>query len=81
MIGDLLAAGASSATFPASDGKISQKKWDAIFDGWEPEKSYIGPTKTVNVEEIFQKVSTLPSFRNYHDILSTKKSRRGRKSH
>ena len=29
--GDALAAGAKSAIFPASDGKVSQERWDEAF--------------------------------------------------
>lgn len=34
--GDRLARGAKSAQFPASDGKVSQKRWDEIFGKKEP---------------------------------------------
>jgi len=29
--GDALASGARSVTFPASDGKVSQSRWDEAF--------------------------------------------------
>jgi len=41
--GDQLARGAKSATFPASEGKISQEKWDAIFG--EPAEDVKGPKR------------------------------------
>ncbi len=36
--GDRLARGASSAAFGMSNGKITQEKWDAAFEGFDPEK-------------------------------------------
>jgi hypothetical protein len=33
--GDQLARGAKSAAFPASEGNVSQEKWDAIFNSEE----------------------------------------------
>jgi len=37
--GDVLARGFRSANFPASSGKVSQKKWDEIFGDYTPESS------------------------------------------
>ena len=37
--GDMLARGAKSAQFPASEG-VSQKKWDSIFADYNPETEY-----------------------------------------
>lgn len=33
--GDALARGAKSANFPASDGKVTQERWDEIFGARE----------------------------------------------
>jgi hypothetical protein len=41
--GDQLARGAKSAAFPASEGNISQEKWDSIFGDWEPETPALRP--------------------------------------
>ena len=41
--GDQLARGSKSANFPASDGKVSQEKWDFIFQDWSPEKPSATP--------------------------------------
>jgi hypothetical protein len=46
MIGDKLAAGGTSAVFPASDGKVSQQRWDEIFADWEPKESAIKEKST-----------------------------------
>jgi hypothetical protein len=35
--GDRLARGGASASFPASNGKITQEKWDAAFEDYEPD--------------------------------------------
>jgi len=34
--GDILARGARSAVFPPAGAKVSQEKWDAIFDDYDP---------------------------------------------
>ena len=34
--GDALARGAKSANFPASDGKVTQERWDEIFGARDP---------------------------------------------
>jgi hypothetical protein len=36
--GDRLARGATSAIFGPQDGKITQEKWDAAFEGYDPEE-------------------------------------------
>ena len=36
--GDQLARGAKSATFPASNGKVSQERWDEIFNSKEADE-------------------------------------------
>jgi hypothetical protein len=36
--GDRLARGAASAIFGPNDGKITQEKWNAAFEGFDPEK-------------------------------------------
>lgn len=38
--GDQLAKGAKSAQFPASEGKISQERWDAAFADYIPGKTH-----------------------------------------
>lgn len=44
--GDKLARGASRANFQTTDGGVSQKKWDNIFDGFDPEEYKNAPDKS-----------------------------------
>ena len=37
-IGDRLARGEKSASFPAGGGNVSQQRWDEIFGNWEPDE-------------------------------------------
>lgn len=36
--GDVLAAGAIRCQFAPAGGKVTQEQWDAIFEGFDPEK-------------------------------------------
>jgi len=51
--GDALARGAKSATFPASEGKITQERWDEIFKDWDPpkQKSVSDPSDQSNTSQ------------------------------
>lgn len=37
-VGDRLARGAVSAIFQASDGNVTDKQWQAAFEGWSLEE-------------------------------------------
>lgn len=43
--GDVLASGGIRAQFPPAGSGKTQKEWDAMWEGYTPEKSHIKPKR------------------------------------
>ena len=49
--GDKLARGAVSAKFMTTEGGVTDKKWNDIFDGYDPEEFKNAPNKSMQRRE------------------------------